>query len=240
MTTQYLAAKIRQFEKRFNKLKKSTRESLEKRKITVTEVVDALTNLPTDEVEEHKQFLESHIDVLYQAENHYALIGKLSFNMNYLSYQLLDYLINEFELEVRQAMEAYKRDLQQFRSQTSLNLFCETQKKRFVKPPSKFKELTIKFEWPENVTLEDVERFREVYAYHYQLRECAMMLAEVRPHCFVVTWYIPEAITAKLKAKIPRGILKKYAVSRLEVAGVCVYTSRKPQVIIILSAIIFC
>ena len=232
MTSRYVQAKIRRFEKRFNELKRACRACLEKCKVTVTRVVDALTDLPADDVEEHKQFIQSHIKVLYQSSNHSELFGTMSFNMNYLSYQLLDYIADEFKLEIRKEMEAYKNDLQQFRKETPLILFCRTQK-RHVTPPADFQEVVAKFEWPQNhddVTLEVVEQFRQKYACHYKLRDYAMMLAEVRPNCFIITWYIPQSIVERLRAKIPRAILKKYDVTKLEIAGSCVYRLRnKPQ-----------
>ena len=230
MTSRYVLAKIRQFEKRFNELKRSCRACLEKCKITVKRVVDALTDLPADDVDE--QFIQSHLKLLYQSSDHTELFGTLSFNMNYLSYQLLDYTADEFKLEMREEMEAYKKYLQQFREKTSLILFCRTQK-RHVTPPGDFQEVVAKFEWPQNhddVTLELVEQFRQKYACHYKLREYAMMLADARPNCFIITWYIPQSIVKKLRANVPRAILKKYDVTKLEIAGSCVYRLRnKPQ-----------
>ena len=106
---------------------------------------------------------------------------------------------------------------------TPLVLFCQTQKRRHIKPPSEFEEMVAAFDWPDDVMLEVVEQFRQEYACHY---ECAMMLAVVRP---IITWFIPESIVEKLKEKVPRHILKKYLVTRLEIAGTCVYHLRKQQ-----------
>ena len=89
--------------------------------------------------------------------------------------------------------------------------------------------MVAEFEWPESVTLEVVEEFREEYASQYNLRECAMMIAQVRSGSFIITWFIPESVADKLKAKVPRAILKKFSVSRLEIDGVCVYRPRQPQ-----------
>ena len=215
--------KIKKFEQRFNDIKNASRLCLEKCQIPVRHVANALTSLPADEVDEHKHFLESHVKVFYQACDHSELFGTLSFNWNYLSYQLLDHLIIVFQLEVRNEMEAYKADLKQFREETPLKLFCRTQKRRFVEPPSMFKEVVAKFDWPDDVTLEVVERFRQEYAYHYRLRECAMMLAEVRPGSFIISWYIPQSIAEYLKAKIPRPIFKSHFVTKLNIAGTCIY-----------------
>ena len=201
-----------------------------KKKIPVPHVVDALTDLPADDVDEHKQFLESHLSVCYQANDHAELIGQLSFHMNYLSYHLLDYLGNEFDLvEVKGKMMIYKSDLQQFRKKTPLALFCRTQKRKGFDPPQGFRKAVMHFDWRNGVTLEDVEEFRQKYAAHYKLRECAMMVSEIHSGSYIITWFIPESVVDKLRAKVPQEILKKYCVTKLEIAGACVYHSRKAQ-----------
>ena len=210
-------------------MKKATRECLEK-KIAVKRVAETLTSLPADDVDEHKQFL-GLVKVIHQALDHSELFGTMNFYWDYLSYQLLDHLIKEFNLaEVKGEMEAYKGDLLQFREETPLTLFCQTQKKRRINPPQEFQRVVAEFDWPDEVTLETVEQFRQEYACFYHLRECAMMVARIRPECFIVTWFIPGSIVDKLRSKVPRAILKKYFVTELEIAGKCVYRSHKPQV----------
>ena len=81
------------------------------------------------------------------------------------------------------------------------------------------------------MTLEVVEEFRQQYADHYSLRECAMMLAVVRPDCsFIITWFIPSGIVEKLKVEVPTSILKEYSVTKLEIAGECVYPEAMNEV----------
>ena len=182
MTIQYIQAKIRQFQKRFNALKKSTRECLERLQVPVKRVADALTSLSPDDVDEHKHFLESHLRAIYQALDHSELFGTMNFHWNYQNPQLLDYLIREFGLEgVKGEMKTYKEDLQQFRKKTPLKLFCQSQKKKHIKLPPDFHEVVAEFDWPDDVTLEVVEKFRQEYADHYSLRECAMMLNKMPP-----------------------------------------------------------
>ena len=99
---------IKQFEKRFNQLKQRCVEYLQKRSVPVRKVVRTLTNLPADDTDEHKMFLERKLKDLYKAPDHDMLIGQLSLKMNYLSYHLLDYLANEFNLgDVKPEMELY-------------------------------------------------------------------------------------------------------------------------------------
>ena len=224
MTSHYVQAKIRRFEKRFNELKKAAREGLVKRKISVGQVVDSLTSMPADDLEEHKQFFKESLSDLYESTDIPELIGKLSIlQWDYLSYQLLEYLIKEFGLEVEREMEVYKLDLQRFRQKTPLALFCQSQKRRRRKPSEEFQEMVAEFDWPHEVTLEVVEQFRQEFAYHYKLRDCAMMLAVVRPGSFIVTWFIPESIVKYLKEDVPHHILKKYTVVNLDIAGVKVF-----------------
>ena len=209
-------------------MKKVTRECLEKREVPVDSVVEVLTSLPADNVKEHKQFLESHASAFSQAQKVSELFIIMNPNWNYLSYQLLDHLIKEFDLdEVKGEMEAYKKDLQQFREKTPFMVFCKSQTKRYLTLEPEFRKIVAKFDWPDEVSLEDVERFRQEFACHYQLRDCAMMLAEVRPGSFIVTWNIPESIVEKLRANVPKAVLKRYAVTELKVAGRCIYRVRK-------------
>ena len=224
MTIQYVKAKIRQFEKRFNALKKSTRECLERLRVPVKRVADALTSLPADDMDEHKQFLKDHLSALYHAVDHSELFGTMNFHWDYHNPQLLEYLIREFDLEgAKSEMKTYKEDLQQFRKKTPLKLFCQSQKKKHIKPPAELYEMVAEFDWPDDVVLETVEEFRQEYTCHYSLRECTMMLSVVRPSSFIVTWFIPGSILEKLKVKVPNSILKNYFVTKLEIAGECVY-----------------
>ena len=174
--------RIKQFEKRFNALKEASIESLERQRVSVRRVARALTSLPSDDMEEHKLFLKENKTELYQASDHSELFGTLDFHWNYQNYQLLDHLIREFNLEgVKGEMKTYKEDLQLFRKKTPLELFCHSQKKRYIKPPPDFSEMVAEFDWPDDVTLEVVEEFRQEYTSHYSLQECAMMLNKVLP-----------------------------------------------------------
>ena len=223
---QYVQAKIKQFEKRFNALKKSTRESLERLKVSVKRVADALISLPADDSDEHKLFLKDNLTPLFQAPDLFQQFGLMNFHWNYQNYQLLDHLIKEFYLEgVKDEMKTYKEDLQQFRKMTPLKLFCQSHKKKHIEPSPEFYGMVAKFEWPEVVTLEVVEEFRKEYADHYSLHNCTMMLDDVIPNrSFIITWFIPGSIVEKLKVKVPTSILKKYSVTKLEIAGECVYS----------------
>lgn len=210
-------------------LKKEFQESLEKRYISVDKVIEVLKSMPADYDNEYKMFTESHLSTFEGAHNQSALIGHLDFNMDYLSYHLLDYLITEFDLEyVKVQMEQYKSDLLQFREKVPLSQFCEVQKQKLIKRLPDFKEVVAEFRWPTDSTLEVVEQFRQKYISHYNLRFFSMALAQITPghSCFVCTWLIPESVVSKLKNNPNRTILEQF-VSKLSVAGSCVYRYRQ-------------
>ena len=221
---------ISDLDKRFDGLKICVKQCLKKLRVPVERVADVLTSLSADEDDHYRMFLESHVSALFKAANISELFGTMNLHWNYLDPPPLDDLAKKFELkEPKQQMEVYKSDLQQFRMKTPLTLFCQTQKRKRIKLSPEFQEMVAEFDWPENVTLEVVEQFRQEYASHYNLRDCAMMIAQVYSGSFIITWFIPQSVVEKLKTKVPRAILKKYSVTRLEIAGVCVYRLRQPQ-----------
>ena len=234
---------IDNFEDRFDTMKLSTIKCLEKIQISVMAVVYILTSLSAVYMAEHKEFLNEKKRKLNRCQSHLILFGELNLYWNYLSYHLLDHLIKEVsqkynfftEVEgkaveqclkdVKQQMNSYKRDLKRFREHTPLKLFCQAENCGIDDPPPGFRKMVVKYDWPITTTLEDVEKFRQCYVRHYNLRDCAMMLNSIRPGTFTVTWFVPSSVIELLKKKAPK-VFQKFNISRLEfpgVAGYCVY-----------------
>ena len=221
---------IEELKTRFRAVKDDTRKCLVKQRVPVKRVADSLTSLSPADDDQHKMFAKSHVSDLFQAPDIPEQFGTMNFHWNYLDPSLLDHLVRDFNLkEVKGEMETYKSDLGQFRKKTPLTLFCRAQRRKRVRLTPDFQEVVAEFDWLNDVTLEVVEQFRQEYASHYGLHEFAMMVAQVRPGSFIVTWFVPESVVEKLKGKVPREILKKHSVTKLEIAGTCVYRLRKPQ-----------
>jgi hypothetical protein len=220
---------IEALKKYFDELKKDIRSCLIKRRIAVQEVADALTSLSVDDDENDKKYLKDNLSVMFRAKDHFELFGWLNFHWDYLNYPLLDHLIRKFNLEVVKAqMDQYKCEVELFRKRTPLDLYCKThKKKRIDPPPQNFVKVVVEFHWPEKreiVTMEDVEQFRQEYASHYKLHECAIRVADIRYGSLIVTWFIPECLVEKLKTNVPEQIFSKYFVTRLEIVS-CVFVS---------------
>ena len=242
-----IKAKIKHFHRRFNDIKESTVQCLEKCQMAVKMVVFLLTSICA--MDEHEHFLKKNYKDLHDCKNHWELFGMLNFYWNYLSYDLLDQLLEELTLKkssfevIAEEMEKYKTDLQMFRQCTTLKLFCRADTSTECDPPPEFRMLVVKHDWPDTVTLEDVEKFRRRYSQTYNLRKCAMMLHNIRPGSFTITWFVPVTVIDILRKKraINVMIYKEFEVSRLEIyvqaTAVCVYQTpvqRQVSVIIIL------
>ena len=223
-----IKAAIGTFEDRFKALKRKTRKGLVELGplASVRVVVERLTDLRADDLDDHKVFLQSNIQVMFRADDHLELFGTLNFHWDYLAYHLLDHLIREFSItEVKVEMEKYTTDLQRFRRATPLRLFCDAQTRK-RKPPVEFEEVTVEFVWRIKnctITLEVVEDFRKEYAYQYKLRDYAMILHYIGIGSFIVTWFVPESIVESLKQITPEKILQKYEVTKLKVAGIDIF-----------------
>ena len=139
-----------------------------------------LTSVSPDGDDSHNKMFEKDQEKLYAAADHSVLFGHLNYHWSYLDPSLLTRLVRELELkEVKEKMEEYDLDLQQFRKQTPLSLFCRTQKMKKIELSAEFRKMIAEFYWPNDVTLEVVEQFRQEYASHYKLHEFAMMVNQV-------------------------------------------------------------
>ena len=165
-------------------------------------------------------FTESHLNIFEQAHNISALIGQLDYNMDFLSYDLLDFLVCEFELkEVNVKMEVYKSDLQEFRKNTPLPLFCFKPKK--IKLSPEFEEVVMRFDMMKSMTLEDIQQFRKEYTCHHRVHEFALMLASITLDSFTVTWFVPESIV-KILGEVPKDLLSEHAITNLTIPVSCI------------------
>ena len=194
-------------------------------------VSNTLKSLSADDTLNHKLFSESQTSAFEEAHNQSVLIGQLQFSMDYLSYHLLDYLVEEFDLEdVKVDMEAYKSDLKEFRMKTPLSQFCSAQKGR-TKSLVGFQELVAEFNQlhgTRGMKLEVIQKFWLEYVAHYNFKACSMVFDGIKlsRSNFKCTWLVPHSLVATLKARLPRTVFEACHVTRLSIAGACVYRYR--------------
>ena len=214
---------IRMLQERFNNLKRECVACMQNKRIPLDEVVHVLKSLPADDTEGQLQFIDSHVKVFSQTFDYSELFGTLGFHMNYLSCQLLEYMVNEFDLEeVLGDLAKYKSSLQQFCIKTPVKLFSETHQNKDIIPPPNFRKLVTVFNLADdNMTLEDLEQLRRDYSYHYGFHNYTMTLAKTDTGPLTATWFIPESVYKKtmMTRTVPRKLLFKYSVLTLQVDG---------------------
>ena len=223
-------------QRKFNEVKKGCLLCL--RNVPIKKFVSVLKSLKADD--KHQQFSESYFGAFSNAVEHSELFvehseifGALSSNMNYFSHQLLEYFIAEFDLEeVKPKMEKYKSDLKRFCEKTPATLFCQAQPQQATEPPPHFRTVISTLQMSESLMLEDVEKFRQEYSFNYGFKNFTMTLAYAMVGSITVTWFIPESVVGKLRESVPRKILRKYSVTKLEIAGGFVHRLPTPQKVI--------
>ena len=237
-TVEEVQAEVEDLHRRFNSLKMTTIQGLERCQIAVIRVVYILTTILA--VYEHKEYLEEKQKSLSESKNHWELFGKLNLYWTYLSCDLLEHLIKELTLinkwfcKVAQETALYMKDLEKFRKHTTLILFCEAYPRTLDKdPPPGFRKMVVEFELPEMTTLEDVEKFRRRYAGSYNLQTCAMMILDsVRTGSFTVTWFISVSVVEMLRKKRALDVFTEFSVTKLEIytlTPICVYQTTIPR-----------
>ena len=166
----------------------STVECLEKYRISVVRVVFFLTSVLG--VGEHQKYLVENSKSLTESKDNWELFSKLNLYWNPSSYSLLQGLLKNLTvrnlqfLEMRTEIVEYDKDMKRFRETTPLVLFCRVAPDLLAldeadTPPPGFSTMVTEHQWPETVTLSDVEEFRRRYLYDYNLAQYALMVGKV-------------------------------------------------------------
>ena len=163
---------IEELEETFSELKDKAIKLLKASSTEVNEVVYKLSDLSPKEKTEHKAYLTENQQTLSDQKDHIALFTSLNLQWDYLSPQLFDHLVNKLDClkELKEEMKKYNETLKTFRVTTPLTLFCEIHRKHF-EPTDGFCKMVKKYksELSKDMTLQDVEEFRQKYADHHQL-----------------------------------------------------------------------
>ena len=179
-----MQSEIRGFIQFFNTIKEATFVTLLDCRIAVITVVYML--LSAVRTKEHKRVLEEKEKSLSKSVDHLELFEQLDPHWNYLSYDLLDMLLEKVTMtnssfqHIRNEMDIYKNDLRNFRERTELNLFCQALPHEEYDHSLEFRKLVLAHQWPKTITLEDVELFRvHVLEQSYTLQRLALMVNSV-------------------------------------------------------------
>ena len=193
--------KVENFSKRFNEMTIDTRVALQKSNTTPKEVI-VLFTMPSAYLETRDAHME-FLDTLNTAADILDLFIALNKYWDHFNYHLLEHLITATGIEVyidrekcvhlQEAMEQYIKEMDVFRRQTTLGVYCKVFVKQKKEVPKNFRELVTKHDWSETNTLQDVEDFRQKVAQEYQLHKCLVFFKSILFCSVEIIWWIPIA-----------------------------------------------
>ena len=197
--------KMKGLRQRFAPIRKSTIICLEKCQVAAMTVVTVLSSIFHFDV--RKAVLDKHHKDLGKVEHKSELFGYLNIYWNYLDFKPFSHLLEEHALKesafagVRNEMAEYVKDVEKFRQDTPLVLFCQAVPYMERDPPPGLQTLVTEHKWPETATLGDVEGFKQRFLDVFELPECAMMMDGIRRGSFKVTWFVllPATVVQLLK-----------------------------------------
>ena len=177
-----------------------------------------------------KTFQEKNQKDLHQCKDQWELFGYLNFYWNYLSFNLLQQLLNEHALkdcsDVKKEMTVYANDVERFRQDTTLLLFCCIGSEKYLLIPSGFQKMVTEHYLPETATLQDLEEFQKSFLNTFGLHDCAMMLEAVEIGSFKVTWFTRLHTTVVQMLKGSQGRIKTFKdfkVAFISIDGECIF-----------------
>ena len=159
------------------------------------------------------------------------LFGYLNLYLNYLSFKLLSVLLKKTALKndafasVRKEMGAYLEDTKIFRQNTTLVAYCSAVPYTEHDPPPGFQKMVTEHNWPETVTLREVEDFQNGFLDTF-CPEHAMTLYGIRRGSFSITWFalLPPTIVQHLKgSKGKIKVLNDFKVISVNLSGLLMY-----------------
>ena len=215
----------------FTSIRKSTIECLEKCQVAAMTVLTLLSSIFGFDV--RKAVLDKHHKDLGELKRKSELIGYLNLYWNYLAFKPFSVLIRKLYLKqsafagVRNEIAEYVKDVEKFRQDTSLALFCQAVPYMERQPPPGLQTLVTEHQWPETATLGDVEGFKESFMDVFGLPECAMMMDGIRRGSFEVTWFVllPAAVIQRLKGS--KGRIRSFRdvkVTSVKIDEECIYS----------------
>ena len=216
---------------RFASIRKSMIVCLEKCQVAAMTVVTVLSSIFGFDV--RKAVLDKHQKDLGKIERKSELFGYLNLYWNYLEYKPFSVLLEEPALKesafagVRNEMAEYVKDVEKFREDTPLVLFCQAVPYMERDPPPGLQTLVTEHQWPETATLGDVEEFKKGFLDVFGLPECAMMMDGIRRGSFKVTWFVllPAAVVQQLKgSKGKIRLFRDFKVTSVKIDGEYVYS----------------
>ena len=205
---------------KFASLVTRTCNSVEKR-IPVVKLARSILALGAYEPAPEKQdrsLLDEHKEEIIRAQTISHIFVILDAYWNYLTYEILQYIIDHFGDDTdKERLKSYNQDLQEFCERRSFELPSESSNDNVVNP--KQEKFTVKLNFREDSTCKDLLLIRGKIAKILRVNLAALCLTHLEKGCVQLTFLIPRFVAQKLfplSCEQTSALSKDASVVRLE------------------------
>ena len=225
------AKQVEWFESRFYDLRTSA--LTEVKDIPVARFRQTLMTLPNAISKEHETFIIDKYSVFMEAESVEYIFAYLNFYLSFIDFSLLEHIIKHFGSHgLQQKMKLYSKDMEMFRTETSVADIIPHLSGR-PEPPPHFARLKRKLDFdPKTCTLEDLEQHRKEFGSEFSLSKFALFLVEIGEGSLVEVYLIPSDIVPALKDLVQKKSLTFFLnleILKLSVNEECLYPFSTPK-----------
>ena len=191
---------IHDLEHQFRQIHESLLTELEDNKVSVPKMLRSLTLLPIEIRIEYKSAIIEMFPVLRRESTIGDLFYHLSPLVDFLSYGLLKYIIDEFGSKVlKKKIVSYSDDVLVFMKKTTVKQLMSVWPGQQEIPPT-FSKLRAKIdEDPSTYTLYDLDQLRKRFCSGVKLSDIVLVLIGLETsNSFIAEWLIPSALIPQL------------------------------------------
>jgi hypothetical protein len=191
---------VHDLERQFRQIHKNLLTELEDKKISVGEILHSLTLLPTEMRIDYKSAITELFPDLRRESTISDLFYHLSPLVDFLSYGLLMYFIDEFgSNSLKRRLTLYRDDILVFMKQTTVQQLMSVWPGQQEIPPT-FSKLRAKIDAnPSTYTLYDLDQLRKRFCSTIKLTDIVFVLIGLETSTsFIAEWLVPSALVCQL------------------------------------------
>ena len=197
-----MSERIETLEEQFGDLHNQLVKELTDRRISVDNLLQALTLLPFAFRKQYESAIQSMLPELENRDDISNLFHRLNPLFTFIDYKLLQYLVSKFgSAELKKKMTLYVEKVHLFKKGTTVSELIDYWPSLDL-PHLNYCQLRAKFDGdPRTYTLEKLDYFRGRFYNHVKLSDfvSVSILMLVEPtNSFVAVWYVPSAIVHEL------------------------------------------
>ena len=191
---------VHDLERQFRQLHENLLTDLEVKKVTIEKLLHSLTLLPTEIREEYKRAISEIFEDLRRETTISDIFYHLSPLVDFLSYGLLEYVINEFgSNSLKKDILSYRNNVLVFMKNTTLKQLMNVWPGQQEIPPN-FSTLRANIDKdPSTYTLYELDQVRRRFCSGVKLTDIVLVLIRLETaNSFTAEWLIPSALIPKL------------------------------------------